>query len=75
MVFENFLEEDAILDALMRILAIRDGDIDMYNSVYQLFAFLDLRVLELRQKHLELNNWHFCCEDQVTLPQPFFDFE
>lgn len=61
MIFEDFLEEDAIFDALVRIPAIRDGNIDMDNSIYQLFAFFDLRVLELRKKHLELNNWHFCC--------------
>ena len=45
MILEYFFEEDAVLDALMRILAIRDGDIDMDDSVHKLLAFLDLRVL------------------------------
>lgn len=63
MILKDLPEEDAIFDAFMRILAIRDGDIDMDDSVQYLLAFLDLWVLELREKHFELNDWNLCSQD------------
>ena len=47
----------------------------MDDSVQYLLVFLDLWMLYLRQQHFKLNDWNLCGQDEVALPQPFFDLK